>query len=106
SGGTPEHVGRGDPVGARPRLSVGSASGLWFVVTCHVAARPQPCRVQQYFRQTVPPSLCFVFCWPIPPEYRLPTTTPQGPFRYLPWSLLQPACPHQKTRSAAASRSS
>ena len=42
---THEHVGRGAPMGTRVRLSAESASGLWFVVTCHVAMRSQPCPV-------------------------------------------------------------
>ena len=42
---THEHIGRGAPMGTRSRLSAESASGLWFVVTCHVAARPEKCPV-------------------------------------------------------------
>ena len=34
----------------RDRRSAESASGLWFVVTCHVAARP-PCPVHPHFRR-------------------------------------------------------
>ena len=36
---THEHVGRGAPMEARDRLLAEPVSGLWFVVTCHVAAR-------------------------------------------------------------------
>ena len=47
---THEHIGRGAPVGTRHRLSTESASGLWFVVTCHVAARPQLCLIYRDIR--------------------------------------------------------
>jgi len=46
---THEHVGRGAPMGTRGRRSAEPASGLWFVVTCHVAMRLEQCSIDLQF---------------------------------------------------------
>src|SRR5215472_8956428 len=88
---THERIGRGEPMEASNRLSYGSVSGFWLVVTCHVTARPQPCPFHPHFLQVAKRSSCLPFCSPVPfrPRQR---KAPRGPFHCLRWSSRQPAC--------------